>query len=652
MIIDLFAAFALLFSTGPSVDSDDGKSFENDRIDSVVVAASRAGKLTPVANVFVGKLELERSEPASSLPMMLGSLPSVVSTQEGGTGLGYTSIRIRGVGGYQTNVTLNGITLNDAESQEVFWVNIPGLSGILGSVQMQRGLGTVSAGPGSFGAGIDLATGVHDAASASADISAGSFGTFGGTVSASSGIRPSGFYAGAAFSLNHSDGYIRNAPADVHSIYGVAGWKNDNNSVRFTFLQGKQCTGITWEGVPFEIFDKDPRYNAAPGATDNYIQNHFQLNYSHLWHALSWSTTLNYSKGSGYYAYPGTKDALDNGLYVVRTDLNADIDKVNLRAGVYLSHYDGQHFGEADGVQWYRNSAVKNEADIWQRAEWSVTDRVLLYEELQYRGVLHNMFGPDEYSQMLDYQESWNFLSPRLGVNFQVADNQGLRAYASIGNREPSRSDIQADLSVRPERMADIEAAYSYDGKIFSAEANVYAMEYRDMLLETGILNSSGYAVKSNVKRGFRRGVELSASASATSWLRFDGNACFSSNRYKDGSDVSKEILLSPSFVGGLSVILDLEKAGRFRLTTKYVGKQYWDNSSSEEHLVPSYCTTDFDYSKDFYFKLGVHRQGRLGLGIFLNNIFNRHYYAYAYSGGVYPAAPFNGSLKITFAVY
>ena len=401
-----------------------------------------------------------------------------------------------------------------------------------------------------------------------------------------------------------------------------------------------------------EVQRQGPRYNAAPGATDNYIQNHFQLNYTHMWPSLAWSTGLNYSGGSGFYAYPGSKDALDNGLYVVRTDLNAEINKLNFRAGVYLSHYDGQHYGEADGVQWYRNSAVKNEADIWQRAEWRVADGVLLYEELQYRGVLHNMYGPDEYCQSLDYQGCWNFLSPRLGVNLRISDNHALRAYAAIGNREPSRSDIQADFSVRPERMADIEAAYSYDGKIFSAEANVYAMEYRDMLLETGILNASGYAVKSNVERGFRRGVELSASASVTSWLRFDGNACISSNRYRDGSDLSKEILLSPSFVGGLSAILDFEKAGRFRLTTKYVGKQYWDNSSSPEHLVPSYCTTDFDYSKDFYFKIGAHRQGRLGLGAYLNNLFNCHYYAYAYSGGVYPAAPFNCSLKITFAVY
>ena len=652
MIIDLLAAFALLFTPDSSGNPVNLESFDNDRIDSVVVAASRAGRLTPVANSFVGKMELERVQPASSLPMALSSLPSVVSTQEGGTGLGYTSIRIRGIGGYQTNVTLNGITLNDAESQEVFWVNIPGLTGILGSVQLQRGLGTVSAGPGSFGASIDLATGRSDAANVSANLSAGSFGTIGCSLSASTGILPSGFFAEAFSSLNHSDGYIRNAPADVRSIYGVAGWKNNNNSVSFTFLQGKQRTGITWNGVPFGIFDKDPRYNAAPGATDNYNQNHFQLNYSHLWNALAWSTTLNYTGGSGYYSYPGSRDALDNGLVVARSDISAELGPVSLNGGVYLSHYEGCHFGESEGEEWYRNLAFKNEVDIWQRMEWKASECLLVYEELQYRGVLHSMSGPDEYSQNLAYCGNWNFLSPRFGINYTLPDNGAIRAYAAFGSREPSRSDIQANQSVRPENMIDLEAAYSYRGKQFSFEANLYAMEYRDMLLETGILNASGYAVKSNVDKGYRRGVELYASASVTSWLRFDGNACISSNRYRDGSDMAKEILLSPSFVGGLSAILDFEKAGRFRLTTKYVGKQYWDNSLSPDHLVPSYCTTDFDYSKDFYFKIGAHRQGRLGLGAYLNNLFNRHYYAYAYSGGVYPAAPFNCSLKITFSLY
>lgn len=645
MISVLFAVLALLLPAGTYDIGDDVE----DRIDSSVVLVSRAGELTPVANTFIDKTQLRHSGAASSLPMVLRLQPSVVSTMEGGTPLGYSSIRIRGVGGYQTNVTLGGITLNDAESQEVFWVNIPALSAILGSVQLQRGLGTVSSGPGSFGAGIDMAAAVSDVATGGLDFSAGSFGTLSATVSAATGVLESGFYADASYSLQHSDGYILNAPADVQSVYAVAGWKNAANSVRFTFLQGRQRTGITWEGVPFDIYPVNRRYNAAPGATDNYLQNHFQLNYVHSRDCGPvWSATFNYSSGRGHYAYPDTKDALRNGLYVIRSDVKGCAGNLEYSAGAYLSHYCGLHFGEIGGSEWYRNKAVKNEADLWQRLEWKVSDKLLLYEELQYRGVLHNMHGPDEYSQILDFNEVWNFLSPRLGMNLKFSGSSAARVYAAMGNREPSRSDLQAYAGCRPERMYDFEAAYTYSGRKFAAEANLFAMEYRDMLLETGELNAAGYAIKSNVSKGYRRGIELSAAVEAASWLRLDGNACISDNRYDSG----KMILLSPSLVAGAQVAADLPLVGLFNLNCRYVGRQYWDNSSRTECLVPAYFTVNLSYNRDFFIRIGASRQMRLSPGFFLDNLLNRKYYAYAYSGGVYPAPPLTFSFRLSLSVY
>ena len=129
-----------------------------ERLDSIVVSSSRAGRNTPVTFTMVGKEELSRSNPLNSLPMNLALQPSVVSVNEGGTGLGYSKMTVRGSKGSQINVTLNGITLNDAESQEVFWVNIPALSSMISSVQLQRGLGTSANGAGAFGASINMST--------------------------------------------------------------------------------------------------------------------------------------------------------------------------------------------------------------------------------------------------------------------------------------------------------------------------------------------------------------------------------------------------------------------------------------------------------------------------------------------------------------
>ena len=244
---------------------NDGVAENHDKVeqlDSVIVSASRAGKKTPVTYSMVGKEELCSSNPINSLPMTLNLLPSVVTSNEGGTGLGYSTIRVRGSKGSQINVTLNGITLNDSESQEVFWVNIPALTNILNSVQVQRGLGTSANGSGAFGASINMNTAsVGSKPYAYANIGAGSYNTLTTTVSAGTGLTKSGFYASAAYSKYFTDGYIRNAYADVQSAFAALGWMNSTNSLRFTYLMGDQRTGLTWDGLSYSEYETDRRTN-------------------------------------------------------------------------------------------------------------------------------------------------------------------------------------------------------------------------------------------------------------------------------------------------------------------------------------------------------------------------------------------------------
>ena len=266
-----------------------------EKLDSIVVSASRAGKATPVTYTMVNRDDLRASSPLNSLPMTLNLQPSVVTSVEGGTGLGYSKLTIRGSKGSQINVTLNGITLNDAESQEVFWVNIPALTSLLSSVQVQRGLGTSANGAGAFGASINMSTetaGVNPSARAS--FSYGSWNTLSAVVSAGTGITRSGFYANFVYSRNSTDGYIRNAFVRSQSALATVGWMRGSNSLKLTWLMGDQRSGITWDGIDYEMYKVDRRYNGAgeyhdeagnvcyyDNQTDNYVQNHFQLNYTH-----------------------------------------------------------------------------------------------------------------------------------------------------------------------------------------------------------------------------------------------------------------------------------------------------------------------------------------------------------------------------------
>ena len=704
-----------------------------ERLDSVVVSASRAGKNTPVTYTNIGRDVLRSANPASSLPMALNLMPSVVTYNEGGTGLGNSAMTIRGSKGSQINVTLNGITLNDAESQEVFWVNIPSLMSLISGIQVQRGLGTSANGAGAFGASINMNTAFAPAKpQARVDYSAGSYNTFLTTFSGSTGIDRHGFYASAAFSRGDTDGYIRNAFVQSQSAFVAIGHLSERNSIRLTYLMGKQRSGITWDGIDLEQYKKDRTYNGAgeyyddlgnvyyyPNQTDNYAQHHLQLNYTRsITGDMAWSTTLNYTRGDGYDQYykvnrklknfgftglpdgtPAKSDmiyrkAMDNDLWVLNSDVKYFTDRMKVIGGVNLSSYRGGHWGEVlwakvlgdsydcSGLDWYRNVGLKYDLGAFGRVEYRPLDFLTAYAELQYRGVKYTITGKDddwlEYganpADLLDWSRFWNFFNPRAGVT--VASGPWKTYFsAALGHREPGRGDIKENVKgdgadIVPEKMLDLEFGWSYQGKAFSASSNLYLMEYWDMLLETGKLSSSGYALKENMPRAWRRGLELSGAWNALPWLTADANATFSVNEISDYtsyipySDYSAthavnygktNMLLSPSVTGMFRLTAGPFRRAYITADVKYVGKQFIDNSMREEMAIPAYTVVNLSACKDITLGRSV-----LTVYAYVSNLFNSLYYASGwrweeydpatgdiYSGiGVYPQAPRNFMIK------
>ena len=757
------AALIVLIPFSAQGVEKEGPDGRVEKLDSVVVSSSRAGKNTPVTFTMVGKEELRRSNPLNSLPGNLALQPSVVSVNEGGTGLGYSKMTVRGTKGSQINVTLNGITLNDAESQEVFWVNIPALSSMISSVQLQRGLGTSANGAGAFGASINMSTASVGAGPfASADISLGSYGTFISTVAAGTGMMKSGVYFNAAYSRGITDGYIRNAFADVQSAMAVLGWMDERNSLRLTWLMGGQRTGITWEGISPEQYAIDRRYNPAgeyhdqygnvhyyDNETDNYAQHHLQFNYTHSFtDRLAWSTTLNYTRGDGYFEnYKAgksfskylmeapvidgilyeegdfiTKEALANDYFVLNSDLRYTSDFLKLTGGINLSRYDGDHIGSVlwsnvlgdaydyGSHEWYLNRGLKHEANVFVRGEVPFAERFTAYADLQYRGVWLEMSGPEDDGVLLDHKDNWQFFNPRAGFSYRWSKASRAYASAALGHREPGRSDIKElildankalaagvqgrGVDIRPEKMLDLEAGYEYASERLSLSANIYMMEYWDMLIETGKLTDVGYAIKENVPRSWRRGLELAASWKALAWLRMGGNITLSTNKirnytayyemYDNMNDwnylgqhhvdfVNTDILMSPSLVGMADLTFRpfASSAGSLNsaylsLNGKYVGKQYYDNTSSDERAVPAYFVADL--SLGYEVPLGksfdlMDDDSSLSFSLHVHNLFNKMYYADAWlwrayfkqedafyaETGIYPQAPANIMFKVSY---
>ena len=704
---------------------------KTERLDSAVVSSSRAGDQTPVTFTSVSSAQLKSANPSHSLPMALNLLPSVVTYNEGGTGLGNSAMTIRGSKGSQINVTLNGITLNDAESQEVFWVNIPALTSLISGVQVQRGLGTSANGAGAFGASINMNTAfVETKPSARVELSGGSFHTFMASAAISSGLQPSGMYFNLAFNAGGTRGYIRNADVGSASLFTVIGWLKGNNSLRLTYLMGDQVSGITWDGIDLEQYYKDRRYNGAgeyvddegniryyDNQTDNYTQHHLQLNYTRsMGGGFTWVNVLNYTRGDGYDEYykmnrklknygfpkdivPARSDMIyqkkmDNNLWVLQSTLRYNARRLKINGGLNLSRYDGGHWGSVLWVKtfpsapypkedWYSNTGIKVDGSTFVRAEYSPVHWLTAYADLQYRLIDYRLSGVDddwlEYGAVeadrLNYSRRWSFFNPRAGV---TAAWNGHKLYASAawGHREPGRGDIKENVKgetnpIEPEKMLDIEAGYQYNGSHFSASANLYLMEYWDMLLETGRLSSSGYAIKENVPRSWRRGIELCAGWEPLSWLRLDGNATLSLNQIADYTSYipyddysathavhygKTSMLMSPSVIGMARVTLFPWKGGELALDAKYVGKQFIDNSMREEMAIPAYWVAHLSVGHTFDFG-----DKALGISAFVDNLFNRMYYASGwrwesydassgsvYSGiGVYPQAPCNFMLKL-----
>ena len=743
-----FLFYAALVALFPGIVQGAEPEGTVDKLDSAVVSVSRAGSATPVTYTMVSRDELRTANPMHSLPMSLALQPSVVSVNEGGTGLGYSKMTVRGIKGSQINVTLNGITLNDAESQEVFWVNIPALSGILSSVQLQRGLGTSASGPGAFGASLNLSTASVGADRyASADMSYGSYNTFTATAAAGTGLTRSGLYFDFAYSRGLTDGYIRNAFADVQSAFAVMGWMNERNSLRLTWLFGDQHTGITWHGIDLAQYEADRRYNPAgeyydqygnvryyDNDTDNYTQHHLQLNYTRLFaERFVWTTTFNWTKGDGYYEnYKAGKrfsrynfifdedsegdfivrEAMDNHYFVLNSDLRYSSERLALTAGVNLSRYDGDHIGKVlwndvlgddydySSHKWYLNNGLKQETNAFVRSEWTPLNWMTAYADMQYRGVWLDMSGPEDDQIPLDYSCQWQFLNPRAGISFHWDSRQKAYISAALGHREPGRSDIKENIknawvadqagvanegvSLKPEKMLDLEIGYTYYSDKISASANFYLMEYWDMLLETGRLSNVGYAIKENVDRSWRRGLELAVSWQAVSWMKADANLTLSRNQIKDYTEYVQNIdenweptgrvttmtygkttmLMSPSMTGMArlnftpfcNVCNNSLKTTMLSIGGKYVGRQYLDNTMTESRSIPAYFTADLSLMHEFDMNCG-----NLSLGLYVNNLFNNKYYADGWCWknymesegtivdgiGIYPQAPANYMLKV-----
>ncbi|RAW02984.1 TonB-dependent receptor [Pseudochryseolinea flava] len=688
--------------------------------DEVVVLATRADDKTPTTFTNVGKKEIRDQNFGQDLPFLLNWTPSVVTTSDAGTGIGYTGVRIRGSDATRINVTINGIPYNDSESLGTFWVDIPDIASSSQSVQIQRGVGTSTNGAGAFGASINLQTNTrNDLPYAEIISSAGSFKTFRNTLSFGTGLLKDTWVIDGRISNISSDGYIDRAFADLRSYYFSTGFYRGNTMLKAIAFGGHERTYQSWYGVPQSRLENDADAMAGTignegwndaqaenllnsGRTfnpytykdqvDDYGQNHYQLHFSQkLATALTLNTSLHYTKGKGYYEeykvddgienygvdYPIINDDdepsdndtifstdiirrrwLDNDFYGITFGLSYEADKLSSVLGGAWNRYEGDHFGKilwaATTIapinhKYYDNFGDKRDYNIYWKNTYQFNAKLSGYVDVQYRGIQYTASGIENKQNALNINKTFDFFNPKIGFVFSPSVSQQLYASLSVANREPVRDDfVDAPGSTpKPERLINVETGYRFTGKNYMIHANYYLMDYTDQLVLTGAVNDVGASVRTNVDKSYRMGVELEGSVKLSRRFLWNANVTLSRNKIATFTEVlydyvsepaevktatvdDTDISFSPSLIAGSCITYMPAKGFEATLLSKYVGKQYLDNTQNDERTIDAYFVNDIRLK--YTISTNIVRQ--ISFSLLVNNVFDEVYESNGYTWG------------------
>lgn len=676
-----------------SIDQNTGEKIKVGLMSPIEIRAVRASKTYPFTQSLLLKRNIEKNNLGQDIPFLLNQVPGTVINSDAGNGVGYTGLRIRGTDASRINFTLNGIAYNDAESQGVFLVNLPDFLSSTNSIQVQRGVGTSSNGSGAFGATVNLLTNeVQDKAYATLSNSIGTYNTLKNTFKAGSGLINGQYSFDVRLSALKSDGYVDRAKSDLQSFYISAASIKEKSSLRLNVFSGKEKTYQAWYGVTEEQMLTDRRYNSAgtdkkglpyDNETDNYTQTHYQLFYNKKFNSKwSFNGAVFATAGNGYYeqykagqkySNYGLSNPVVNGVAITKTDLVRQLWLDNLYYGTNFSfqmkdenreiivgggnsQYDGNHVGKIIWAQnsiakehrWYDLDAKKTEQHVF--GKWmEKIGKFHFFGDIQMRNVDYTIEG-FRYNPTLAVNQHWLFINPKAGLRYTHDGYSSFISYA-MANKEPNRDDFEAGSTNMPkhETLHDFEAGIEKTNNKLKVAATLYHMRYRNQLVLTGKINDVGAYTRTNIPSSYRTGLELETVWSIFDWLEFNNNVALSSNKVKnhkeyyddyDAGDqksstyAKSNIAFSPSVVENATLSIRLPKNIEARIISKYVSRQYLDNTSRKDRSLDPYFVQDLMFN----YTINPKKMKSIELILQVNNIWDKCYapngYTYSYKYG------------------
>ncbi len=441
--------------------------------------------------------------------------------------------------------------------------------------------------------------------------------------------------------------------------------------------------------------------------TDNYTQKHHQLHYTNILNdKLTLNTALHYTRGYGYYEEmrPGDKLSkyglpnviigkdtiqktdlvrrrwLDNYFYGMTYALNyRPNDQLEITWGGAYNQYKGKHYGQVIWAQYastgflddkyYFGKSQKNDFSNFLKIDYKL-DKWILMADIQYRNVDYHMYGDDDKVKNYNYHPKFNFLNPKAGATYLLNDHSNVYASYAFAQKEPVRKDFIEKNSAlpdpTPEKMQDIELGYRFTNEKFNIGLNGYGMFYKDQLIPTGEISDTGSPIRQNVNDSYRIGLEFDGSWNISKQFNWKATASFSQNKIKDFEEVigdtrifysKTNIALSPGTILSSNFSYSPITSLTFSLLSKFVGRQYLDNSSAKERSISAYFVNNLLANYNFT-ALGIKN---ISATLQVNNILNEKYEANGYTFGwmegdtrkyynfYFPQAPTNFLLGLNF---
>jgi iron complex outermembrane receptor protein len=218
-----------------------------------------------------------------------------------------------------------------------------------------------------------------------------------------------------------------------------------------------------------------------------------------------------------------------------------------LTLGGELRAHDGHHVGSllsadplppgtAPQSAYYDYKVHTLAASAFAREEWDASSALRVTADLAFRHQAYKLL--DDRFDHLEFDQSYDFALPRLGVNYTACEQLSAFASYAYASREPAFRDLfdgeyvgdtplyattdpasgtYRDPLVKPEHVHDLEAGAQWHGAAGSVGVNVFRMDFRDELVDAGQYNTDlGYAILGNASHSIHQGVELEGRTART----------------------------------------------------------------------------------------------------------------------------------------